>query len=288
MPRKLRSPASWRRVGPRAIGLAMVAVLPLTMFGTACGQTVITFPWDWHISAIPNIGGPTNPIPGETPVPIWLWGTATMSFGQPVNVGDPLAPSTFELGPGGVGPNTPTAQAPPLGGTYEIPIELLSMELHSMMDVQFPQNPTPTPVTIRESPTLPSTGMIRNLRNNGDGTVQLDSFFDIFVEIELPALGMNLRNIQPMGAGMSFGTSNPSPPTNMVGPPLPELDILWGPTWIWNTYPPGTAPPWVDSSLHPWDWWVTIHGHVTPEPSTFGLLLVTLVATGLVGGRRRC
>jgi hypothetical protein len=272
--------------GQRLRRLAVAAAIPLLMVGTVSAQTIITFPWDWHISVLPNGGTPTNPQPGDVPVPIWLWGTATMQFGQPRWVGgDDTAPATFDLGPGGVGPNTPTAQAPPMGGIYEIPIELLSMDLHSMMDASFPQGPTP--VIIRESPTRPSQGMIRNLRNNGDGTVQLDSFFDIFTEIDLPALGMQLHNQQPMGAGMSFGTPTPAP-GNMMGDPLPELDILWGPTWVWNTYPPGTAPTWVDASFHPWDWWVTIHGHVTvPEPSSSGLLLVSLVITGLTRVRRQ-
>jgi hypothetical protein len=259
--------------------------MPLLLVSAVSAQTIIRFPWDWHISASPNIGSPTNPIPGETPVPIWLWGTATMQFGQPVNVGDPSAPPTFDLGPGGVGPSTPTLQPPPLGGIYDIPIELVSMELHSMMPATFPGGTSD--VVMRESPTRPSAGAIRNLRNLGNGTVAMDSFFDIFYEVDLPQLGMSLRTEQPTPLGMSFGTTTPNPPDNMVMDPLPELDILWGPTWVWRTFPPGTAPPWVDSSFHPWDWPVTIHGHVTiPEPTTFGLTFISLLVAGLARSRR--
>jgi hypothetical protein len=268
--------------------LACSALMAESANAQAPPTTIITFPWDWHISVLPNIGSPTAPQPGEIPIPIWLWGTATMAFGQPVNVGDPMAPPTFDLGPGGVGSGTPTLQPPPIGGTYEIPIELVSMELHSMMPVEFPSSPNPTSVIIRESPSRPSVGAIKNLQNNGDGTIQLDSFFDVFTEIELTDLGMLLHNEQPMGAGMSFGTSNPDPPSNMVAPPLPETDVLWAPTWVWNTYPPGQAPQWVDASFHPWDWWVTIHGHVTvPEPATFSLMSVAAIGMGLASLRRR-
>jgi hypothetical protein len=68
--------------------------------------------------------------------------------------------------------------------------------------------------------------------------------------------------------------------------PLPEIDILWAPTWIWQVFPPGQAPSWVDSSFHPWDRWISIHGHVTiPEPQTLALL--ALCGLALAGSRRR-
>ncbi len=285
MQQKSRSLVSRLRFGPRLAGLAFAAAIPFMMVGTVCAQpTIITFPWDWHISVAPNVGVPGgNPIQSEVPVPIWLWGTATVQFGQPTNMGG-SGPPTFDLGPGG-GLGAPIPNPVPPGGPYEIEIELVSMELHSMMDVQFPQNPTPVPVAIRESPSRPSLGRISNLQNIGGGMVQLDSFFDIFVEVDLP--GMTLHNEQPMHAGMSFQPS-PPPGNPMVGGPLPDIDILWAPTWIWNVFPPGTAPPWVSSDFHPWDWPVEIHGHVTvPEPSTLGLLFVSMVMTGLAGTRRR-
>ena len=273
--------------GPRLGRLALAALMTLLMVGTVSAQTgtVITFPWDWHISVAPNVGTPGNPIPSEVPVPIWLWGTATVQFGQPTNMGG-SGPPTFDLGPGG-GLGAPIPAPVPPGGPYEIEIELVSMELHSMMDVQFPQNTTPVPVTIRESPTRQSLGRITNLQNIGGGMVQLDSFFDIFVEVDLP--GMQLHNEQPMHAGMSFQPS-PPPGNQMVGGPLPDIDILWAPTWIWNVFPPGTAP-WgigIGPEFHPWDWPIEVHGHVTiPEPTTFGLALVSMIAAGLAGTRRR-
>jgi hypothetical protein len=275
-----------RRVRGHFGRLALAALIPLLVVGTVSAQTIITFPWDWHISVAPNVGTPGNPSPSEVPVPIWLWGTATVQFGQPVNMGG-SGPPTFDLGPGG-GLGAPIPAPVPPGGPYEIPIELVSMELHSMMDVQFPQNPSPVPVAIRESPTLPSLGRITNLQNIGGGMVQLDSFFDIFVEIELP--GMTLHNEQPWHAGMSFQPSPPPPSNPMVGGPLPDIDILWGPTWIWNIFPPGTAPVGIGigPEFHPWDWPIEIHGHVTiPEPSTLALVFLSMCMMGLAGTRQR-
>ncbi|MDZ4657502.1 MAG: hypothetical protein SH868_07965 [Bythopirellula sp.] len=249
---------------PTSLFLATLAMLAWSSANTASAQipapTIITFPWDWHIEVIPE--------GGNTPIPIGLWGTATVAFGEPSDG----TGNTFPLGPGGgLGAPIP-GPVPP--GNWTIPIELVQMDLVSMGPVTFPGGTTP--VLIRESPTRPSQGRIENLQNNGDGTVQLDSFFDIFVEIDLPALGMALRNEQPMTAGMSFG--RPGGPF-MNGPPLPEVDVLWAPTWIWQVYPPGTAPAWVDPALHPWDRWISIHAHVTvPEPQSLALVALSGMA----------
>jgi hypothetical protein len=233
----------------------------------AQGPTLIEFPWDWHIEVIPD--GTT------TPIPIGLWGTATIAFGEPSDGSG----NTFPLGPGGgLGAPIP-GPVPP--GNWTIPIEIVAMNLVSMSPVAFPGGTTS--VVIQQDSQRPSLGRIENLQNLGDGTVRLDSFFDIFVEIQLPDLGMLLRNDQPMTAGMSFG--NPGGPF-MNAPPLPDTDVLWAPTWIWQVYPPGTAPSWVDPSLHPWDRWITIHAHVTvPEPQSVALLVMS--GLGLVFARRR-
>jgi hypothetical protein len=100
---------------------------------------------------------------------------------------------------------------------------------------------------------------------------------------------MNLQTTEATHLAMSFGPpGTPNPVGGMVMPPLPDVDILWAPTWVWRTFPPGQAPPWVDASFHPWDWPVTIHGHVTvPEPATLGLVIVSLGLIGMVGARRR-
>ena len=240
---------------------ATLALLAWSSPNMASAQplTIIEFPWDWHIEVIPE--------GGTTPIPIGLWGTAAVAFGQP---SDGLG-NTFPLGPGGgLGAPIP-APVPP--GTWTIPIEIVSLNLTSMGPVVFPGGTSP--VQIAQDPLRPSLGRIENLQNNGDGTVQLDSFFDIFVEIDLPALGMALRNDQPMTAGMSFGRPGPFMPTG----PLPEVDILWAPTWIWQVYPPGTAPFWVDPALHPWDRWISVHGHVTiPEPQSLALVALSGMA----------
>ena len=237
---------------------AALATLAFSSANTALAQpTIIEFPWDWRIEVIPS--------GGTAPIPIGLWGSATVAFGAPSDGSG----NTFPLGPGGgLGAPIP-APVPP--GNWTIPIELVSLNLMSMGPVDFPGGATP--VNIRQDPQRQSLGRIENLQNNNDRTVQLDSFFDIFVEIDLPGVSMLLRNDQPMTAGMSFGRSGPYMPTG----PLPEVDILWAPTWIWNIYPPGTAPSWVDPSLHPWDRWISIHGHVTPEPQS----LVVFALTGL-------
>ncbi|MEZ6070315.1 MAG: hypothetical protein R3C10_08550 [Pirellulales bacterium] len=274
----------------RAAPFALAAGICLALSPAASAQTgptVITFPWDWHISVAPNIGSPTAPEPSDVPVDIWLWGTATIAFDAPINVGDPNAPPTFDLGPGGIGPDTPTAEPPPEGGIYTIPIEIVAMDLHSMGPAVFPGGTSD--VIIRESQSRPSTGVLNNVRNLGDGTIAMDSFFDVFFEIELPQLDMRLQTEEPTQLGMSFGPPGSTPPgDNMLMDPLPELDILWGPTWFWRTFPPGQAPPWVDASFHPWDWPVTLHGHVTvPEPGSIGLAMLSVLTLALAHMRRR-
>jgi hypothetical protein len=268
----------------------LIAIATLVLASPLAAQTgtVVTFPWDWHVSASPNLGTPGTPdVPGE-PVEIWLWGEATIAFGEPVKTGgDPNAPETFDLGPGG-GLGAPTAEPVPDGGIYTIPIQLVAMDLHSMGPVEFPGGTSD--VILRLDPSQPSGGALQNVSSNPDGTINVDSFFDVFFAIDLPQAGMQLTS-GPVGLGMSFGDTPglPDGPELMRGDPLPQLDVLWAPTWIWREFPPGTSPPWVDSSLHPWDWWVTIHGHVTvPEPGT-GILLgaMTLGAAVLVGRHRR-
>lgn len=268
--------------------LAMTAWLSVNPAVAQTTPTRITFPWDWHISVSPNIGGGpgTPPIPG-LPTPIWLWGTATIDFGQPVLVGlqpgATTAPATFDLGPGG-GIGAPTAEPVPLGGIYQIPIELVQMELHSMMPAEFPMGLSD--VIIRNNPNQPSQGMLTEVSSNPDGSINVNSFFDVFTEISLPNLGMELQS-GPVDIGMNFGiTAQPNPNFGPPAPPLPRLDILWAPTWIWRTFPPGQSPPWVTSEFHPWDWWVTIHGHVTvPEPQS--LLLLAMSGMGLTLIKRR-
>lgn len=272
-------------------GLICLIALPMILTERVLAQppTVFQFPWDWHISVQPNLTPGTTPNFGD-PIPIWLWGRGAIAFGAPIEVsGNPSAPPTFDLGPGGVGPSTPSAEPPPLGGVYEIPIEIVALELHSMMPVVFPQNPTPTDVILRLNPDLSSTGRISGLQNLGDGTVRADSFFDVFVEIELPQLGMTLRNQQPMTAGMSFGpTLNPNPEFGPPAPPVGQLDVPWIPTWLWREFFNNeNAPPWIDTTGLPWDRWITIHGHVTvPEPASVALLSLGLAAAAFVRRRR--
>jgi hypothetical protein len=218
-------------------------------------------------------------------VEIWLWGRGTIDFGVPRLIGgDPNAPPIFDLGPGG-GMGAPIPAPVPLGGIYEIPIEIVELSLSTMgMPAQFPAGVSNVELELLQ----PGQGLLTNVRNNGDGTVSLDSFFDVLYEVRLPDLGMQLRTVEPTRLGMRFGDASlPNPDGGMTMPPLPEVDILWAPTGVWRTFPPGQAPPWIDSSLHPWDWPVTIHGHVTlPEPSARGLVLLAAMAAGWSWSRR--
>jgi len=274
-----RSRARFMCVSIIAIGAIMVAQDNVS---AQTGPSIFRFPWDWHITVLPN-QNPSGPPVFGPPIEIWLWGTADMAMGAPVLVGG-TGPPTFDLGPGGVGPSTPSAEPPPVGGVYEIPIEIIALELHSMMPAMFPAGTTD--VILRNDPARPTTGRIMNLRNLGDGTVAADSFFDIFVEIDLPQLNMSLRNDQPMRAGMSF-TNDPLGAPFPPAPPVGELDVPWIPTWIWREiFVNENAPNWVDALGLPWDRWVIIHGHVTvPEPGT--LALVPAVGVLVLLRRRR-
>ncbi len=285
MQRKTKMLFNGSRGGPRISRAALAVFVPMLLAATAFAQTgppptVVGFPWDWHIEVIPN--------DSTVPIPIGLWGNAIVEMRAPELVGG-SGPPTFDIGPGGFGTNFPSNEAPPEGGIYQIPIELVQLELTSMMPVQFSPGGPLTDVIIRQDPTRPTRGMIQNMQNLGDGTMAVDSFFDIFVEIQLPQLGMTLRNDEPMRAGMSFGNvPNPNPDFGPPGLPLPVLDTPWIPTWIWrNFFNNQDAPNWVDTSGLPWDRWISVHGHVTvPEPSTLGLLLASLLVPGLA--RRRC
>lgn len=278
-----RCGATWVCAAVAAVGVSMIAadVAPAQV----PGRTIFRFPWDWHITVLPNQNPTGTPEFGE-PIEIWLWGTADIALSDPV-LRDGNAPETFDLGPGGTGPFTPSAEPPPEGGIYDIQTEILSMDLHSMMPVEFPGGTTD--VILRNDPNRPSTGAIQNLRNLGDGTAAADSFFDIFVEIELPDLGMSLRSDGPMRAGMSF-TNEPTSTTPFPpAPPVGALDIPWVPTWLWREiFVNENAPQWVDTAGLPWDRWVIIHGHVTvPEPGSVGLLSAAVGGFALVRRTRK-
>ena len=266
-----------RRVTARDVALIAATLAAFSLFQAVVSAqalpTIVGFPWDWNITVQPRQGSTF----GE-PIPIALWGDAFVAMAAPERVGgSPSAPPTFDVGPGGFGTNFPSNEPPPMGGIYEIRTEILQMTLTSMMPVQFPGALIPTDVIIRQDPTRPSVGMIQNLQNLGDGTIMADSFFDVFVEIDLPQLGMVLRNDQPMRAGMSFGTPNPIPDFGPPSGPVPELDVPWLPTWLWREFFVNeNAPRWIDQFGVPWDRWISIHGHVTiPEPAS-----CTLAAMG--------
>lgn len=98
-----------------------------------------------------------------------------------LNEGDPLVADEVLEGPTTVRRGAPVT--PPDGRT-EIPTELVSMTL---------TGPT---VTIREDPDRASTGLVKQLDAGLD--FPADSFFDVFVEVELIAIpGVVFENLAP-------------------------------------------------------------------------------------------
>lgn len=81
------------------------------------------------------------------------------------------------------GPTMVSRAAPPYTTGVDIPIEILSMTLTGNSDLG--------PIVITERPDMASTGMITNVVADGGGNfVSGNSFFDVFVEIDLPGLGL--------------------------------------------------------------------------------------------------
>lgn len=77
---------------------------------------------------------------------------------------------------------------PPTGDKKTIDTEIVAMELVG-------QSPRLGTVRLRESPTLPSGGQVSQLESGTD--FPANSFFDVFVEIDVPNVG-TLRNLQPI------------------------------------------------------------------------------------------
>ena len=88
------------------------------------------------------------------------------------------------------GPALVTRSDPRLDGDlYVVDTEIVSLELSGM-------SPTLGPVVVRQSPDLPSLGEVRQQEPGED--FPADSFFDIFVEIDLPDLGIIAVNQDPL------------------------------------------------------------------------------------------
>lgn len=266
-----RPQQSWANTSRLLVLAAAVSLLIVGVSQPVHAQATIDFPWDLHFEITPR--DPTSPPEDPTflpPVEIWVWGPASIAFGAPVGSDG----STFDL----------SGPVPDNGQTYTIQTEILSMDLVSIDPVQLPQGDFF--VDLRLSPSQPSLGELQGVLNNGDGTFQVDSFFDVFFDIELRSVAggelTTLFNPEPIQLSMSFGTGND--PFDMG--PLPEADVLWTPVWIWEE---GLANDLLDPLMPGdplWDKWISIHGHITPEPGTMMLAIIG-VATVLCGYRRR-
>ncbi len=107
-----------------------------------------------------------------------------------------------------------------------IETELIEMTLQGT-------HPSLGQMRLRESPGMPSRGFINVINTDPGGNLTLgDSFFDIFVEVDLPALGGTAFNPQPIRMHSTLTELEPLPGTayQMVPqPPSPLLQFPVGP-----------------------------------------------------------
>ncbi|HEY3175972.1 MAG TPA: hypothetical protein VGK94_09480 [Candidatus Polarisedimenticolia bacterium] len=152
------------------------------------------------------------------------------------------------------GPCVTDADCPQAGDSCvgQISTELAEMTLTG-------NHPTMGPLRVRESPTLPSMGNSRSQQSSQ--TYRADSFFDVFVEVDLPAFGMTLHNQDPVplmavdsnapgitnippSPGTDFQTRQPAAPVLLYdqdGNPFGQInrvDHRLGPPASWQPPPP--------------------------------------------------
>lgn len=228
-------------------------------------------PWDWVITVDPL--DPTG-APAGQPVDIPVWGNAVVRFDDS-NI------------PGGLGTQD-NPLALPEGQPITIPIEIVSMDLSSggMGPIPLPGLGELGTVDVRLTPGTPALGEI--LVENQGGTLFGDSFFDIFVDVDLTDQAGNVMELTtdpttPLRLGMPFGRTEA----------IPAADVFWLPSWIWLENVPGSQlpPPLLIGAgvPNPWDVIVDVHGHITPpipEPVSATLALMGLGALGLATRRR--
>ena len=77
-------------------------------------------------------------------------------------------------------------------GRDDVQTEIIGMSLTGTTSVG--------PATVMQSPTRPSNGAFEEQNNAATGTIDFpaDSFFDVFVEVDLPQMNMVLHNTQPI------------------------------------------------------------------------------------------
>jgi hypothetical protein len=136
---------------------------------------------------LPPCPVPNNPFPAP--------GCDEFDSGAQVNLDfSPIGGTEPEI----VNLNGPTLiQRGPVGdtdsdGLDDVQTEIIGMSLEGTTSVG--------PATVMQSPTRPSNGAFEEQTNQASGTMDFPaaSFFDVFVEVDLPQLNMVLHNTQPI------------------------------------------------------------------------------------------
>ncbi len=197
--------------------------------------------------------------------------------------GLPIPPGLYDVeveGPTIVDRGDPT---PPGFGLHEIATEIVDMNLVGTL--------AGLPVTVRESPTRASIGLVREQTPSGfPGHFPADSFFDVFIEFELPGVTVFNKDAAYVLAE-GIGSLPPEYPTDYPvegwidegSPLIGQFIDLTNPPPGFNDLPmplyiadPGGGPDIQVGQL--------LNGtHTVPEPGALGLLALC----GLFVARRR-
>ncbi|MBU2706101.1 PEP-CTERM sorting domain-containing protein [Zooshikella marina] len=165
-----------------------------------------------------------------------------------------------------------TVEAPttvPPGPPLTIDTEIISMDLRGSSPILGGE------FSVRTNNLFNSVGQITDLQNVG-GTLIGNSFFDVFVEIELFDENMSIFSPEsdPIPLSMLLTPEN-GPPAN---------DVLWIPFFMWQTVTVNT-PELVDMFNVPWDTVLDVHTTIPgmawdiPEPSAFMLFAIGVLAS---------
>jgi hypothetical protein len=148
---------------------------------------------------------------------------------------NPNAPTGPVQGTGTSGLRPGTATDGP-GGTIIVPIEMIQLDLQSVSPLYGPGQ-----IQKQDSPPAPrSGGTFQNLIPGQDWPAE--SFFDVFVEVDLPALGVPLHNIQPIRCYNQSQPSDPIAMENIMVAPV-RWDIVNGPVPLHD--PGGMIRAWI-------------------------------------------
>lgn len=218
-------------------------------------QRAVSFPWWWTIEIDPVPMGGVDPAPES----IMVQGMATIEFSEAVN----QAGETFPI------VNRDNGLPLPLpDGQWTVETEITMLSLTG-------EDSQGRTVEVRLNDNLPSTGTIQAIGDPGVNGITGDSFFDIFVEIEIDDdssdAPMILRTLEPVQVGMSFTADNPEPVPTI----LPRTDIRWMPTFFWRE---GVAQDLLDEAGNLWDVWISVHAmpHVEVEKPVRPVVVPTL------------